>query len=179
MRRREFVRRIVYGGFVSGAVTGLSGCGTLVYRERCNQPHSDRLDWGVVALDGLALLLFFVPGVVAFVVDFRTGAIYLPLEQCTSLRGEPGTTPNFSASETETDVVVSDAVEFARIGRSREQLDPRSIERVVSEHVGRPVMLVEGDARVSELATLESVAAQRRRHDRERGFGRALASLFS
>jgi hypothetical protein len=41
-------------------------------------PHSRDLDWSVVALDALGLILFFVPGVIAFVVDFATGAIYLP-----------------------------------------------------------------------------------------------------
>lgn len=32
----------------------------------------------VILLDGLGLLVFFLPGVVAFAVDFATGAIYLP-----------------------------------------------------------------------------------------------------
>jgi len=32
----------------------------------------------VVALDAIGLLFFFVPGVIAFAVDFVTGAIYLP-----------------------------------------------------------------------------------------------------
>lgn len=33
---------------------------------------------GVAALNAVGLLFFFVPGVVAFGVDFMTGAIYLP-----------------------------------------------------------------------------------------------------
>src|SRR4029077_13755883 len=52
-------------------------CGTLLYPERRGQPVGP-LDAGVVALDAVGLLLFFVPGIVAFAVDFATGTIYLP-----------------------------------------------------------------------------------------------------
>ncbi len=55
----------------------LAGCGTVLYPERRGQVGG-RIDPGVAILDGLGLLLFFVPGVVAFGVDFTTGAIYLP-----------------------------------------------------------------------------------------------------
>lgn len=57
-----------------------SGCGTLLYPERRGQP-AGRLDWGVVLLDGIGLLLFFVPGLIAFAVDFATGTIYLPPDE--------------------------------------------------------------------------------------------------
>lgn len=33
---------------------------------------------GIAVLDGVGLLLFLVPGIVAFAVDFSTGCIYLP-----------------------------------------------------------------------------------------------------
>ncbi len=55
-----------------------SSCGTLLFEERQGEPHSDRLDPNVLILDGLGLLLFIVPGVVAFLVDFHSGAVYLP-----------------------------------------------------------------------------------------------------
>src|SRR6185295_5982840 len=61
---------------LSGTVF-LASCGTILYPERRGQP-AGRLDVGVVALDGIGLLLFLVPGVIAFAVDFATGAIYLP-----------------------------------------------------------------------------------------------------
>lgn len=37
-----------------------------------------RIDVGVAVLDGLGLLLFIIPGVIAFAVDFATGTIYVP-----------------------------------------------------------------------------------------------------
>ena len=54
------------------------GCGTLMFSERQSQPHSDRLDPNILILDGIGLLFFVVPGLVAFGVDFYTGAVYLP-----------------------------------------------------------------------------------------------------
>ncbi len=53
------------------------GCGTIIYPERRGQT-SGRIDVGIAVLDGLGLLLFIIPGVIAFAVDFSTGAIYLP-----------------------------------------------------------------------------------------------------
>ena len=48
-----------------------------MHPERKGQ-RPGKLDWTVVGLNAVGLLLFFVPGVIAFAVDFATGAIYLP-----------------------------------------------------------------------------------------------------
>lgn len=53
------------------------GCGTIIYPERRGQT-TGRIDVGIAVLDGLGLLLFIIPGVIAFAVDFSTGTIYLP-----------------------------------------------------------------------------------------------------
>jgi len=58
-------------------VAQLLGCGTILYPERRGQP-AGRYDTDIVILDAIGLLFFIVPGVVAFGVDFSTGAIYLP-----------------------------------------------------------------------------------------------------
>src|SRR5690349_15356530 len=55
-----------------------AGCGMIMHPERRNQPSGGGIDWTVFALDTVGLLLFFFPGVIAFAVDFTTGAIYLP-----------------------------------------------------------------------------------------------------
>ncbi|MEO9274914.1 hypothetical protein ABFY09_08615 [Marinomonas sp. 5E14-1] len=57
--------------------TQITACGTLLYPERRGQT-TGQIDVGVAALNAVGLLFFFVPGVVAFGVDFITGAIYLP-----------------------------------------------------------------------------------------------------
>jgi hypothetical protein len=59
-------------------VSLLIGCGTIMYPKRVGQKGGNLIDAGVAVMDGLCLLLFIVPGVVAFIVDFSNGAIYLP-----------------------------------------------------------------------------------------------------
>ncbi len=55
----------------------LMGCGTLLYPERKGQ-RSGRIDVGIALLDGVGLFLFLIPGIIAYVVDFNNGTIYLP-----------------------------------------------------------------------------------------------------
>src|SRR3954447_22013014 len=74
---RPWVR--IAGRLTVGGALFLASCGTLLYPERRGQP-AGRLDVGVVALDGIGLLVFLVPGIISFAVDFATGAIYLPPE---------------------------------------------------------------------------------------------------
>jgi hypothetical protein len=62
---------------VAVLVFQLLGCGTLLYPERRGET-SDRYDADIVLLDAAGLLLFILPGVIAFAVDILTGAIYLP-----------------------------------------------------------------------------------------------------
>lgn len=54
-----------------------TGCGTLIYPERRGQ-RSGNIDPAIAILDGVGLLLFVIPGLIAFAIDFATGAIYLP-----------------------------------------------------------------------------------------------------
>lgn len=115
--RRQFVRSVVL--CATGAAS--AGCGTILYPERRGQP-AGRLDWGVVALNGIGLLLFFVPGVIAFAVDFMTGAIYLP--------------PDGYG-----DVHPATPARLRRIDVPRDQLTRDGIARAVSDATGRTVRL--------------------------------------
>jgi hypothetical protein len=54
-----------------------SSCGTLLYPERHGR-RAGQVDPVVLLLDGAFLLLFIIPGLVAFAIDFHTGAVYLP-----------------------------------------------------------------------------------------------------
>lgn len=128
------VRRRFLSVLLSGAATVLGGCGTILYPERRGQPHG-RLDWGVVALDGLGLVLFFLPGVIAFAVDFATGAIYLPPEQY-GLGEHPG-----------------GKLDEVRI--PRQELTRERIEQVASSRAPQPVRLVPGEYRSQELRSLD------------------------
>jgi|TARA_B100001059_G_scaffold229017_1_gene260944 hypothetical protein len=58
-------------------ITQLSACGSIFYPERRGQ-ISGQIDPGVAILNGIGLLIYIIPGLIAFGVDFATGAIYLP-----------------------------------------------------------------------------------------------------
>lgn len=58
-------------------VTQLTACGTIFYPERRGQLTGE-IDPGVAILNAIGLLFYLVPGLIAFGVDFATGAIYLP-----------------------------------------------------------------------------------------------------
>lgn len=70
-------RHLLMGGSAAILATALSGCGTLLYPERKGQ-SGGRIDPAVAILDGIGLLLFLIPGLIAFAVDFSNGTIYLP-----------------------------------------------------------------------------------------------------
>jgi hypothetical protein len=113
---------------------GLASCGTLLYPERRGQPPG-RLDPGVAVLDGVGLVLFFVPGVVAFIVDFATGAIYLPPEDIQLVP-----------------VAVTD-LRPVRVDPA--ELTPRRVEGIVREQTGRAVTLAPGEYQAMKLGTLD------------------------
>jgi hypothetical protein len=77
MSRRPILRRLVSLALCAAIAANSSSCGTMLHPERCGQPPG-RIDPAVAILDGVGLLLFFIPGAIAFAVDFYTGAIYLP-----------------------------------------------------------------------------------------------------
>jgi hypothetical protein len=58
-------------------IANLASCGSILYPERHNQ-KAGLLDPAVVLLDGIGLLFFIIPGVIAFAVDFSNHSIYLP-----------------------------------------------------------------------------------------------------
>lgn len=58
-------------------IVNLASCGTILYPERKGQ-KAGQIDPGVAILDGVGLLFFIIPGVIAFAVDFNNNTIYLP-----------------------------------------------------------------------------------------------------
>jgi hypothetical protein len=123
------------------ALTALSlqsiSCGTLLHPERRGL-RSDRLDPAIVALDGIGLLFFFVPGAVAFAVDFATGAIYLPPDQFSDLTPSQLSTPDLK-----------------RIEVQPATLDRRQLETIVQQQTGKVIDLNSPNVRVMRLNTLD------------------------
>jgi hypothetical protein len=124
----------IAGTLTVGLAFFLASCGTLLYPERRGQPVG-RLDVGVVALDGVGLLLFLVPGVVAFAVDFATGAIYLP--------------PEYSAAAPRA------GAELRQVRVDPADLSPWRLEAIVQEQTGKAVSLQPGAYRAVRLRQLD------------------------
>lgn len=167
MKRRHFMSVLLSQSGVGAALVAATGCGTLMHPERRHQRHSNQIDWKIAACNGLGLLLFFVPGVIAFAVDFYTGAIYLPAGH--------GHADNSGSPANRLAVVRSG---FYKISIPRDQLSLRAIEQAVSEHVGQSVVLDE-DARVSELAQIERFESQLSQHQSDYKFGFSLRNFLS
>jgi hypothetical protein len=118
--------------FTSLVISGQAGCGTILYPERRGQT-SGQIDWGVVALDGVGCLLFLLPGLIAFAIDFSQGTIYLPSD---------------SVGEVEPSTLSKVTIPVAAITRGR-------VEEIVSSHAGRDVSLEPGTFRTARLASLD------------------------
>jgi hypothetical protein len=132
----EASRRCFLWASGSFCVAMSAGCGLLLYPERRGQP-SGRLDWGVVLLDALGLLLFLVPGVVAFAVDFATGAIYLPPERPSQV------------------LLNRTGGQLVKVEVPRDQITRQRVEEIVSNHVGRPIRLIDGEYRAERMGSIE------------------------
>jgi hypothetical protein len=124
----------IAGTVTVGGAVFLASCGTLLYPERRGQPVG-RLDVGVVLLDGIGLLLFLVPGVIAFAVDFSTGAIYLPPKYA-MLHAGMGT-------------------DVRKVQVDPAELTPERVEAIVREQTGKAISLEPGAYRAMQLQRLD------------------------
>jgi hypothetical protein len=117
-------------------------CGTILYPERRGQ-KSGRLDVAVILLDGACLLLFVIPGIVAFAVDFGTGAIYLPAED------SPRKSPETPSTGPMQQVRVAPA-----------ELTAQRLEAIVREQTGKTVHLSPGRYRAMRLQSIDQFTPQ-------------------
>jgi hypothetical protein len=49
-----------------------------MFPERRGQDDGSKLDPNILLLDGLLLVFYIVPGLVAYAIDYGTSALYLP-----------------------------------------------------------------------------------------------------
>ncbi|AMB85162.1 polyribonucleotide nucleotidyltransferase [Pseudomonas agarici] len=69
--------RIIGGALVATLLTQLTACGSIFFPDRRGQIEG-KIDPLIAGLDAIGLLFYVLPGLIAFGVDFATGAIYLP-----------------------------------------------------------------------------------------------------
>jgi hypothetical protein len=100
------------------------------------------LDVGVVVLDGIGLLVFLVPGIIAFAVDFATGVIYLPPEYAML---DPGI-----------------GAELRKVQVDPAELTPERVEAIVREQTGLAPLISASPSAGATPARGEATAAARR-----------------
>ncbi len=95
MKLNKRIVRIASVILFPAMVMQTASCGTLLYPERRHSdiqadPGGRRIDPAVAALDAVCLVFFVIPGLIAFGVDFATGAIYFTKEkeQCNATTPE-------------------------------------------------------------------------------------------
>lgn len=71
-------RSVLRGAALVSIAAATGGCGWILYPDRRGNPSRGQLDVTIVLLDGLLVLLAIIPGVIAFIVDAKSGTLYLP-----------------------------------------------------------------------------------------------------
>ena len=112
----------------------LAGCGTIMYPERKGQ-KAGKLDAGVVVLDGIGLLFFLIPGVIAFAVDFNNGTIYLPGSSRASLNQKDLKLVKFDPKHSSS----------------------ASIERMIKNETGQEVKLDQDNIKIIKLKSTDEI----------------------
>ena len=94
----------------------ITACGTIMYPERKGQVGG-KIDAEVAILDGIGLLFFLIPGVIAFAVDFSNGTIYLPANKKSLLEN-------------------NDSQNLNVLHIDKDKMNLQEIESVISENTG-------------------------------------------
>lgn len=123
------MKKIIYSALVTTMLVNTTACGVILYPERKGQ-KSGRIDVGVAVLDGIGLLFFLVPGVIAYAVDFATGTIYLP-----------------GGRRADMENLDKDQMQAMHVGK--ENLTEENIERLIYAETGQQVDV--NDAEVYQL----------------------------
>ncbi|MDP3847512.1 MAG: polyribonucleotide nucleotidyltransferase [Pseudomonas sp.] len=69
--------RVIGAVLAISLFTQLAACGTLFFPDRRGQIEG-KVDPVVAGLNAIGILFYVLPGLIAFGIDFATGAIYLP-----------------------------------------------------------------------------------------------------
>ncbi len=134
MNLKNFCKSVLSLMVASALVFQLTACGTILYPERKGQ-ISGKIDVGVAVLDGIGLLFFIIPGVIAYAVDFSNGTIYLP--GTASVDGVDG---QFS--------------DWASIQIPEENMTRNGIESIIAAHTDVQDALSNPDNSVYEVSSL-------------------------
>lgn len=122
-------QRLIGGAVAAALVTQLTACGTLFWPDRRGQIEG-RIDPVVAALDAIGILFYVLPGLIAFGVDFATGAIYL--NDGKTAQVAPEKLQQAIGRDGKVDNLKLQAILETELGRSLPLDDPRLIQHTGS-----------------------------------------------
>ncbi|BAU72457.1 hypothetical protein [Metapseudomonas furukawaii] len=125
--------RVIGAALAATLVTQLTACGTLFFPDRRGQIEG-KIDPLVAGLNAIGILFYVIPGLVAFAVDFATGAIYLPEGQTAQV--SPETLRDAIGADGKVDNARLKAIIERETGRDLPLDDPR-----LQQHSGNPQQL--------------------------------------
>ena len=117
--------RVIGGVVVATLLTQLTACGSIFFPDRRGQIDG-KIDPVVVVLDNIGLLFYVIPGLIAFGVDFATGAIYLPPGKTAQIA--PEKLQQAIGADGKVDNSKLQAILESELGRSFPLNDPRLIQ---------------------------------------------------
>lgn len=117
--------RVIGGVVIATLLTQLTACGSIFFPDRRGQIDG-KIDPVVVVLDGIGLLFYVIPGLIAFGVDFATGAIYLPPGKTAQIA--PEKLQQAIGADGKVDNSKLQAILESELGRSFPLNDPRLIQ---------------------------------------------------
>ena len=132
---KKYVTKSIAISLTMIMVLELSACGTVFYPER-KGTKSGSIDPVVAIADAIGLLFFFIPGVIAFAVDFNNGTIYLPHGRHASLT--PAELKSVTVNGT---------------------LDKKALSQLISQKLGQPIDLNATDVQMKRFDSKESLLA--------------------
>ncbi|WP_426143476.1 polyribonucleotide nucleotidyltransferase [Pseudomonas sp. DWP3-1-2] len=117
--------RFIGGVLVATLLTQITACGSIFYPDRRGQIDG-KIDPAIAVLDGVGLLFYLIPGLIAFAVDFATGAIYYaPGEQA---QIDPQKLKPAINADGSVDNLKLQAILETELGRTLPLNDPRLIQ---------------------------------------------------
>ncbi|UXY53833.1 polyribonucleotide nucleotidyltransferase [Pseudomonas tohonis] len=117
--------RLIGGAVAAALLTQLTACGTLFFPDRRGQIEG-KIDPVVAALNAVGILFYVIPGLIAFGIDFATGAIYLPDNETAQV--DPALLKNAIDADGKVDNARLKAIIERETGRNLPLDDPRLIQ---------------------------------------------------
>lgn len=117
--------RVIGGVVVAALLSQLTACGSIFFPDRRGQIDG-KIDPMIAVLDAVGLLFYVIPGLIAFGVDFATGAIYFPPGKTAQIA--PKKLREAIGADGKVDNSKLQAILESELGRSFPLDDPRLIQ---------------------------------------------------